>query len=142
MTLNVSIFSGPTFPSSRLIASNISSTYNLSITVMNNTYILVAAYNSTATKNNLNIVNLTYYTIPNKFNYSYLDALGYIPTYTAEAVKVDEGSKFYYIIGCVIGFLILLAMVLFLAWTKLRDVIGRKMEELKEKRRQAVIIEN
>ncbi|TNV73553.1 hypothetical protein FGO68_gene2752 [Halteria grandinella] len=142
VTLNVSIFSGPNFTTSRLIASNISSNYNLSITVMNNTYILVAAYNSTATKNNLNFVNLTYYTIPNKFNYSYLDALGYIPTFTAESVKVDEESKFYYVIGCVIGFLILMAMALFMAWKKLRDVIGTKLAELKEKRRQALIIEN
>jgi hypothetical protein len=135
-TLNISIFSGPSFETARLIAANVSSTYNLTITVLNNTYILVAAYNSTATKN---YVNLTYFTIPGRFNTSYLDALGYIPTYRVSGVEVDEGSEFYYMIGCVIGLLILLMMAIFLLWTTLSDCVRGKLRALAEKRRIDII---
>lgn len=74
----MSVFSGPTFETASLIATNLIVNQTVNITVMNNTYILVAAYLSNATKSN---VSITYQTIPKMYNFSYLDTLGYIPTY-------------------------------------------------------------
>jgi hypothetical protein len=83
--LNVSVFYGKTLNSAGLVVQNVAKDQNLLIPVLNNTYILVSPYSAPKT----NIVNLTYYQVPNSFNFTYMQSLGYIPNAVVTPLKSD-----------------------------------------------------
>lgn len=95
--------------------------------MLNNTYVLVSAFSGSTTKS---AFSFTYNIIKNLYNYSYLDSLGYIPTYQGSPVEIDEAATFYYIIGSVIGFLIFIAIAFFLAWPKLAECFRSTFQKL------------
>jgi hypothetical protein len=81
----------------------------VNLTLLNNTYIVASPYTTLASS----AINLTYFTIPDLYNYTYLQALGYMYTATSQNTS-DETSTFYYIIGSVIGGLILMTLTIYL----------------------------
>lgn len=66
--LNVSVFTGPTFLSASLVVTNVSSNFQVYVTIINNTYILVSPYQNSPS----NSLNMTYFTIKNLYNYTFL----------------------------------------------------------------------
>ena len=57
-------------------------------------------------------------------------------------LSIDPSSKFYYIIGSVIGMVIIIVMAIFFIWVKLSAVLVIKYAAWKERRLKAKVEEN
>lgn len=120
--LNVSVFNGKTLNTASLVGKNVGNGYKVLISVLNNTYILASPYAATGTT----IVNFTYYTVPRSFNYTYLQALGYLPNAIVAAQSSDTQHVLYTVIGCVIGLAIIIIMILFFGCSALCRCLSDK----------------
>lgn len=111
VALNVSIFTGPTFESARLIASNIVATYRVNLTLLNNTYIVASPYSNTLTTTTF---NLTYFKIPDVYNFTYIESLGYMYTVKSNSTTSESTFKNYLGIGIGFGFGIVFILIFFM----------------------------
>ena len=111
VALNVSIFTGPTFESALLIASNIVATYKVNLTLLNNTYIVASPYSNTLTTTTF---NMTYYKIPNVYNFTYIEALGYMYTVKSNMTTSELSIKNYMGVGIGFGFGIVFVLIVFM----------------------------
>lgn len=111
VALNVSIFTGPTFESARLIASNIVATYKVNLTLLNNTYIVASPYSNTLTTTTF---NLTYFKIANVYNFTYIESLGYMYTVKLNSTTSESTFKNYLGIGIGFGLGIVFILIVFM----------------------------
>lgn len=76
------------------------------------------------------------------YNYSWLESQGYIARVKGTTVALDEASSFYYIIGSVIGLIILCSLMVFLVWNKVYEWCASKYKVWKERKALQLLIEN
>jgi hypothetical protein len=120
VALNVSVFNGRTFESARIISPNIDALYKLNINLLNNTYIVASPYSDTLKTATF---NLTYYTIKNMYNLTYMDTFGYVYTVKAEILSSDTSTMLYYALGLGFGCFIVVTLICFFGCQQLLPVM-------------------